>query len=371
MYRRSSKFDSAIQSSHRAALRVIVRTGNGQVLLDTDSATVPLKQLIDGEITATSDAVRRSGQVTLIGQLSGSYVDQLIDETTTWQFYKGITYPDGTKELGSIGILRPSGYALDDSGQSVRHRISVSDHSLTLSEHRLATGVGINAGAVDAAVTLIKAADPNVSFGQIGSSLYNPTKKYYFPPETDPWAKALQLLKEVGLEAFFDVNDQIIVRDIPSVGTVPISWRFLDNQYSVFMNIQKTSERRRYNHVVLSTEAVGSGTPFIAHAYDTDPSSPTYYYGPYGDVPYFYKANNIQSQAQADATALAVLRSLLGRKDVIVISAVVNPFFEVGDVVYLERSEANVVGSFLVDRLSYPLTHDRPMYLTLRRGIDV
>jgi hypothetical protein len=368
MLPRSSRFDAAVQDSHRSAFRALVKDGSGNIIYDTDDSRNPFGNIIDGEIAISNDAVRRTGNVSLIGEFTDSQITQLVSETTSWQFWRGIVYPDGTKEMGSLGILYPTNYDFNDSGSAMRHRIELADKSAALGDHRLTKNFAFNGGIVDAVIALITKVDSTVKFDTIVKQFNDVGQKIFIDAETDPWSKSLEMLRDVGLTAYFDANGfcNIVPFGTPYT-SVPV-WDFSEGVNSTMLNIQRTSGSRKYNHVVVISEGAGNVAPIVAHAYDLNSGSPTYYYGPYGDVPYFIKTPRVKNAIQAQKVADTLLRQMLGRKDVVVISTLVNPFFDIDDVITLTRANTGTTGTYIIDQLSWPLIYTRPMYITMRRG---
>ena len=367
MYQRSSKFDLAVKSAHRATNRVTTTLSDGTVLWDTDSLDVPLSLVIDGEITAASGAIRRQGSITLIGDITDSTIEKMISELTLWRPYRGIVYPDGTEEAGSLGVLNVTNYSMDDSGRSKRHRLLLADSAFYVSDRRLTEDFSYSGDIVSAVRALLTIKNPNISFGSIAASPAVMPREIFVSADSDSWAKALELLREVGLQAHFDVNNQCVITPLAAVNTEPL-WEFVEGVNSHVYGAQKSSERRKYNHVIVVSEAPNLTAPIVAHAYDTNSASPSYFYGPYGDIPYRYRSSLITTQQQADFVASSLLRKILGRRETLMISCAVNPYFEVDDVVRFVRANTLSTGNYVIERLSWPLTHDRPMYITMRRG---
>ena len=124
-----------------------------------------------------------------------------------------------------------------------------------------------------------------------------------------------------------------------------------------------------YNGVVATGEGLDRETPVRAVVVDTDKTSPTYWYGPFGKVPRFFSSPLITTSGQAALAAATMLTKQLGLPYAVDLSLVPNPALEPYDPItvrYPGRSEVHVL-----DRLTIPLTADGPLTASTREQTNV
>src|SRR5690606_40052531 len=83
-----------------------------------------------------------------------------------------------------------------------------------------------------------------------------------------------------------------------------------------------------YNAVVARGEGADTETPIQAVVVDDDPDSPTYWHGPFGQVPRFYASPLITDVAQAKSAAASLLKRSLGLPYSVSFGTIVNPALE-------------------------------------------
>lgn len=124
-----------------------------------------------------------------------------------------------------------------------------------------------------------------------------------------------------------------------------------------------------YNAVVVTGEGADDVEPVRAVSYDASPTSPTYFYGSFGQVPKFYSSTFITTQAQALNTAASMLRQSLGRPYDVGFSAVPNPALKPYDpigVVYSDGSRE----THIMERVTIPLDVSTSMSGTTRQSTE-
>jgi hypothetical protein len=92
--------------------------------------------------------------------------------------------------------------------------------------------------------------------------------------------------------------------------------------------------------------------PVFGWAYDDDPSSPTYYYGPFGKVTKFYSSSFFTTNAQCQSTAAAMLALALAPHSSLSFQAAPIPFLEVDDLVAVRTLSGNLE-MHLLDKLDW------------------
>jgi hypothetical protein len=123
-----------------------------------------------------------------------------------------------------------------------------------------------------------------------------------------------------------------------------------------------------YNGVIVYGEAATTAGIARGEAWDTDPSSPTFYLGPYGQVPKIITSPYVVNTAQANAMASTELAKELGSVAAISAAAVPNPCLEIGDIIPVTRAGAKIVNvNHRVNGFSVPLTASEAQSLSLAK----
>ncbi len=108
------------------------------------------------------------------------------------------------------------------------------------------------------------------------------------------------------------------------------------------------------NGVIASGEGSELDVPVRGEAWDDDPASPTYRYGPFGMVPRFYSSPLLTTDEMCETAAASILRTLLGRSETLAWQHVVHPGLAPLDVVALEDA-AGTMRRYVLDEVTVPL----------------
>jgi hypothetical protein len=160
-----------------------------------------------------------------------------------------------------------------------------------------------------------------------------------------PWEKeridAIRALADsIDAQVFADYRRAFVIRDVPSSFATPV-YRINEGPDGVVIDTNRKQTRDRvYNAaVVMSTSSDPDVPPFYGIAVDSDPTSPTYFYGDFGQVPRFYSSQFFTSDAQCFATAQEQLVEALVANKTTAASCLLLPFLEVGDSILLDTAE--------------------------------
>jgi hypothetical protein len=132
-------------------------------------------------------------------------------------------------------------------------------------------------------------------------------------------------------------------------------------------------EGTTYNGVVVIGENSSTNAVYQATARDLNPNSATLWGGPYGKMVLFIRDEKIASQAQALARARQELQKQVGLTQQATIMSLVNPAFDVDDVVQLKYEHgAQVLDRyFLLDSVTIPLRATAAQQLVTRVLQDI
>jgi hypothetical protein len=242
--------------------------------------------------------------------------------------------------------------------------LTLADRSSRVAEDRLdgPTQTLANATVVSEIARLIQLTLPSVTVTDLTGSAQIANQ---ITIARDKWADGVEVLAtSIGAECFADVNGNFVIRPTPQI-TDPVRWVTASGRGGVLVTYdQKLTRDLVYNRVVASGVTTDGTAPVTVGVSDLDPTSPTYYGGPFGKKPRFYASPLLTTSAQATTTANALLAKVKGLQATVTLSQVTNPALEPGDVVLLR--DAGTVEAHIVDTLTVPLSHKDIQQLTTR-----
>jgi Domain of unknown function (DUF5047) len=180
-----------------------------------------------------------------------------------------------------------------------------------------------------------------------------------YQEEASPWASAVNIATAFGYQLYMDRNGVPTLADIPSPDNANPSVIYdVDSGAPVIKLNRNLSTVSTYNGVVASGEGTDLVRPLKYIAWDTDPSSPFYYEGPYGQKPLFYSSPLILTLAQCQKAAQAKLKQVMGGIETLTWDAVPHPALDVYDVVQVTRGKSGVNDQYVIESISMPLGGD-------------
>jgi hypothetical protein len=172
--------------------------------------------------------------------------------------------------------------------------------------------------------------------------------------DNDPWADARRIAQAAGLDVYFDADGRAVIADVESVEGATADFEFTVGADGLLLALRRSvNANTTYNGVIVTGEGT-SADPVRAEAWDEDPTSPTYRYGPFGQVPRFYSSSLITSAASAQATAESILRKATGLAEGIEWSTIVDPAVQAGDVAKVVDEAARVNRVMVIDAVTVP-----------------
>lgn len=288
--------------------------------------------------------------------------------------YRGIDFLDGTQpEYIPVGVFNITEVETDDTGESIFVRIQGYDRARRIARARLTDTYSIASGTnVKTALTaLLQFRYPQIQFSAAYQQFATTatTNGVTLDVQADPWAFAQQFaLDTMAADLYFDPDGFCTLVAVSDPNTRPIDWYYDEGSNSILLYVvRNANDNESYNHVILAGEHPDNAAPIRGEAYDSNASSPTYINGPFGDVPYFESIPTINTTAQANATALARLNKVLGSIEEVRIDVIAHPAHEVGDIVHVGRSRANINAVYVLDKITVPLTQERPLFASTRK----
>lgn len=371
MFAVSPAFRAALVDSHRTVARAEVLQGGAVVRpLDVHSGSVN----VDG-----TAAVRRRCTVELVDYAGDLTPDQAGDLLTPYgnelRLFRGIVYADGAEEIVPLGVFLITDVAVRDGDSGVVIAVEGYDRARRVESARFTSTVVVPAG-INYAVAirdLLRARVPTLEFTPDDPTTWaqqttRTTPQLVFQEQADPWRSARDMAESIGRTLYFDPAGRCVMPTEPSVATTPVSWTYAEGEDATIISLDnKWTREGVYNHVIVTGETTSATVPVRGEAYDSDPNSPTYIGGPFGDVPYFFASPLITTAGQAVEAATGILRRVSGSTELVSFPAVVNPAHEAGDVVAIVRARSAVSDLYLLDAFNVPLAAGDQMAAAARR----
>jgi len=350
---------AALRESHQVFEYVDIITNAHQTIrLHVTTGTVTADRSAQFRRTATLTCFDPDG--TLVPQDAKA---ALTPFGTEMRPYKGIVYTDGTTEVYPLGVYRLSEVDIVEANPLNATRISINitayDRSRTISRDKFLTTYTIPAGTLitTAFQQLVYRTFPNAQFDIVSSELVTPYILTYAVGD-DPWQACMDLATSVGCQAYFNTDGWAILAPPADVNALSApSWDYIEGSGCTMTDIEAIyTDDPGYNGVIVIGASPGTGLPPIQGiAWDTDPASPTYYLGPYGQVPQLVNDSTITTVAQANAVAYGLLNAQLGFTTQTDITCWTNPAIEVDDVIQVERQPVSATGLYVCDALTVPM----------------
>ena len=371
MSRATDRFLAEIRTSHTVISWVDV-IAPGQ--------EVKRLQAVDGSVNVDRTAqIRRAASIACIDP-TGEFLPSSDNSGVLTPFgsevrpYRGVRYSDGTTEVMPLGVFGLAKVTLSEGASTggVQINLEMYDRSRRVARDRFTTIYAIPGGTniVTAIKLILDRTFPQLDYDAISTTLTT-TAPQVFDAGNDPWEACVTLAASIGCEIYFDVDGRVVIAPPTDLDAMPApSFTYIAKPgYGNTATDMQTvfSDEPGHNGVIVVGESAGDEVPPVrAEAWDDDPGSPTYRYGPYGEVPLLITDSNVKTADQAVAMARATLNGFLGFAAQLSVTAWVNPSLEAGDVVHVTRDELNVDASYVIDAFTVPLRKDGAQSLQMR-----
>lgn len=327
-------------------------------------------------------AVRRTCTATCVdplGTLVPSGTDSLLTPYgTELRPYRGVRYaptpehPEGEIDVLPLGVFRLAKVTVQDStGGSPDIQLEAFDLSRVVARDKFTSPYVIseNTNIIDAIKGILERTFPDLQYDAISTTRTTTAPRLY-DIQDDPWEAVTELAQSLGCDIYFDVEGRVVVAPPVDIDALPSpDFTYIEGQQCTMIDLSRVfTDEPGFNGVVVTGESPGDELPPVrAIAWDEEPSSATYHLGPYGEVPTFITDQLIKTTEEAQATADALLRNLLGFSAQLSITGIVNPSYEAGQVVEVVRARSHVSGLYAVDSFNIPLDARGVQNLTLRQ----
>lgn len=365
----SDRFLGTLRGSHTAV-------GRATVCTTFQTGTTPAGTQIDvtgGDVLlSATNTIRSTAQVVTTQEFPRTTTAPLMPYGQELYLEAGIAYGNGQREFVGLGYFRintpeqeevPDGpitvHCADRKAGIVDARFtSPRQFAKTLTRGQLVTVLlaEVYPGVV------VEWDDAVVRDGLVGRTVIG---------EEDRAALLDDFVTSLGKIGYFDHRGIYVVKDAPDTDGDP-AWTIDAGAGGVMVQMSRSLTRERvYNGVIATGEAADTTPPARGVAVNLDPSSPTYWYGPFGPVPMFYSSPFLTTNAAAAKAAASLLKQQIGLPYQIdlehIVNAALEPFDPI-DVRYPKkaRNRSLLTERHVIDELKIPLTHAQPGQLKTR-----
>lgn len=354
MYPVTSRFLAAVAGSHRIAVDAWVES------LDVRLASLAITS---GSVEVDSSrAIRRTCRVTLYDETGtltpASAGDVLTPYGNEIGLARGVAFDDGTTELAPLGKFVITKVDIGTDSGGVRIDLEGSDRAVRIQRNRWVDPYTVAAGTETGAAIAALLTDrwPAVDYEFPDTGYATPLTVFQAGADSDPWNDAQSLAESAGYVLYFDSSGVASLEVPATVDTPPVLTYGAGEIEALLSGARSMSADSIYNGVIASGENSSMTTPVRAEVWDDNPMSPTYRLGPLGQIPRFYSSPLLTSVGQCSAAATTILNKRLGQDGELTWDQVVNPAHDTNDVIVALLDNLKVSGSYVLDRLTIPMS---------------
>lgn len=294
------------------------------------------------------------------------------------RIFRGFVYNDGTNEMVPLGVFRLTVPEVKDTPDGIEIDVYGLDRSSVISKKGYQEPWPIAAGTPvsEAIYNLINDKMPGLTYNMVECNVPVPATTFGGKSSSsgDPFADAMKLGAIDGLELLFGATGEVVLRPVSNPATSPSVYTFSEGDSSLLTEVDRTfDETTTYNGVILTCDS-GAGPPVQVQVWDNDPTSPTYYLGPWGKVPYPMTSSLIPYPGQSSSDAMAQALTMAQAQFLLVCRSldepsfysIPNPLVWDGDVVTIERARIGVSANYACAQLAMPIDAKTTMQFTGR-----
>lgn len=351
----SARFLAAVASSHRMVSRARVCSPgqNGtnptgtEILMESGHVTLDST----ADVRGTLDLTTAQSWPLNASDLLTPYGNEIFVE-------RGVIYGDGSREWVSQGYYRINQVEQQDAPYGSID-VTCTDRMQGIKDARLTTPVVFNPGVTIISVIqqLVLDAYPWAVF-DYDASLGTATLASRQTTDEDRFGFLNDLVTAQGMVWYWDYRGILYIHPAPNPA-VPIAV-INSGQNGVLVKLSRTLNRDGiYNGCVAGGQDTGTGAVASALVVDSNPSSPTYWYGPFGKVPQFFNSSFLTTDAQCRTAGLGLLQKSTGLPYNVDFGFVPNPALEPLDPVIVRYPQQGLAHtkaeSHVISSLEIPL----------------
>jgi hypothetical protein len=292
---------------------------------------------------------------------------------TEFQPFLGFIIPStGQPDVVSMGLFDLADTEIDEQDGGLTMFLQGYDRSRKLDRARFISPYTVAQGTnyLTAIQSIVQLVFPTITF--LATATAYATPLLTFDVQTTYLEACKAMADSIGYTFRFDYLGRCVIQPTAAPTGDP-QWSLqVGSSTRILGGNRKLSDEKVYNGVIVRGEPVGSDTPPVqGEAWDTDPSSPTFYdpanpgASSYGPVPFFFVSEFITTSGQAIDAAAARLPRVKGLVERLVLETRLNPGMEIGDLVDVERARIGATGLYIVESIVCPLGAGR-MTVTMR-----
>lgn len=341
---------------------------------------IPLPTVLDGSVTLAANATSR-GQCDLqigddgtLGWIPVNAGSPFAPYDAEVKIRRGVRYLNGDVETYPLGIYRVDTVTVDDTGDQLTMSVQGTDRSARVIDAKFEAPYQVAASTNYATAILecIQLVWPDVP-NNLPTTEYTTPDIFVAEEGGDRWEFCQRMAEACGWWLYFD-NDGVLTADPVSMFVTgsPV-WEIAEGENGVLVAVNRSWTRLgSFNKAIVTGENLGdTDVPARGEAVDDNPLSPTYYNGPFGQVPDFFHSGAIKSNEQAADVAAARLARQLGTIENVSFGTVVNPLLQPNQVVRVKRERIGLDRDHVVSQLQIPLSAEGQMQADTRATVVV
>jgi hypothetical protein len=353
----STRYAAALKA-YQGGTATLAQVWGGNVMLQTLAIDA------NGSVVNTDRAavIRRTGSVALTdptGTLVPTTVHTLLNPTSGNEIvlYRGITYPNSDQELIQLGVFGIEDAVINDSAQDLVITLTLNDRSRVIQRAGFGDvyviAPGTNVGTAIQALIAFQWNGAPLAYNFAPTTAVTQTTPLVYQPGDDPWQKCLDLAAGCGFQVYFDRTGNPTFKPVPDPKVQPTAWSYDEGVGNIATGLTRTISRAKAPNIIIR-DGQGSGiaVPVRGLSIDNDPTSKTYWRGPYGPVRDFASSALYATQAQAQAASDAALLLAKGTIESLQVLAVPKPDSDVDDVIEVTRVRDGLANRYVIDSLT-------------------
>lgn len=345
MYAVTSRFLQALTESHTPVVEVKLFRTDGRVeTLDITGGSVSVDR---------GSAVRRTCSVTIDDPtlIPRTVTDKLSVYGAQLRIARGVRQGDYLETV-PVGVFRIDSVDGDpDLGP-----VTIQGKSLeaVISDDKFTAPYKATSTAVGAVTALIQRSIPSAAVLLGAATVDAAIGPRTWDTQADPWEAVKECAAAIGAEVYATADGTFIIATLPDLLAVAPAWTVAAGEGGAYIGASRSmSADGIYNGVLASGENTETDVaPVSSLVVDSDPTSPTYWDGPFGHRPTFYSSPTLTTTLACFNAATLKLRSVVAPNASADIRSLPNPALEPGDVIRVVypdgTKELHQVASFTV-----------------------